>query len=247
MSIRDRMSGNEAIATAMRQINPDVFAKEDRLVPPYQREQLFRVVGSSSMVFTKKGLSMLTPYPEDPVNHQDGTGMAVKEMRTRLGLTQEELSLKIGIPEEIIREWELGKQEPPEHLIQLMEQLVRMKENGEPDSCLRYHVSADIYLSPSLMDVLYERGVILRERDVTADVVESELEKYIGAFAEVQSIRVDEIRTPGYRPEEYYGVDIAEAMAACPEMAQKLEKGEISALDLKAAYKKMMKKTDKTG
>ena len=26
MSIRDRMSGNEAIATAMRQINPDVFA-----------------------------------------------------------------------------------------------------------------------------------------------------------------------------------------------------------------------------
>ena len=90
--------------------------------------------------------------------------------------------LKIGIPEEIIREWELGKQEPPEHLIQLMEQLVRMKENGEPDSCLRYHVSADIYLSPSLMDVLYERGVILRERDVTADVVESELEKYIPGF-----------------------------------------------------------------
>ena len=26
MSIRDRLSGNEAIATAMRQINPDVFA-----------------------------------------------------------------------------------------------------------------------------------------------------------------------------------------------------------------------------
>ena len=26
MSIRERLSGNEAIATAMRQINPDVFA-----------------------------------------------------------------------------------------------------------------------------------------------------------------------------------------------------------------------------
>ena len=34
MSIRDRLSGNEAIATAMRQINPDVFAMFPITPPP---------------------------------------------------------------------------------------------------------------------------------------------------------------------------------------------------------------------
>ena len=167
--------------------------------------------------------------------------MTIKEMRRRLGLTQEELSIKICIPEQIIRDWESGKEKPPKHVKDMIRQMVKMKESGVPDTCLRYHVCADIYLSPSMMDVMYERGTILRERDVTADVVESELKKYIGAFARVEAISAEKAGAPKYKPEEYYGVDIAGAMEACPELARKLENGEISSPDLRVGYKKMLK------
>lgn len=55
---------------------------------------------------------------------------------------------------------------------------------------VRFAVKVEIYLSPSMMDVLYERSVIIRERQVPVEVVEEQLRKYIGAFAEVESISV---------------------------------------------------------
>ncbi len=55
---------------------------------------------------------------------------------------------------------------------------------------VRFTVNAEIYLSPSMMDVLYERSIIIRERQVPVEVVEEQLRKYIGAFAEVESISV---------------------------------------------------------
>ena len=44
--------------------DPDAFAKEDRIVPSPSSDQLFRVVGFKSMVFTKEGLGRLVPLSE---------------------------------------------------------------------------------------------------------------------------------------------------------------------------------------
>ena len=57
--------------------------------------------------------------------------------------------------------------------------MIRMKESGEADICHGYHVSADIYLPPMTLNV-------------DADTVESELRNFLGAYAKVASIKVDE-------------------------------------------------------
>ena len=64
-------------------------------------------------------------------------------------------------------------------MTELIEKMIRMKESGEADICHGYHVSADIYLPPMTLNV-------------DADTVESELRNFLGAYAKVASIKVDE-------------------------------------------------------
>lgn len=164
--------------------------------------------------------------------------MTIREMRERLGMTRERFSMEYEIPVRTIANWETGLRTPPTYLVKLLEQTVQMKEAGYPDPCHRYHVTADIYISPTMMDLLYERSIIKREHAVTDAVVEEELKKYIGAFAEVESIKVRGTKRPKYWPDEYEGVDIQDAMDGCPELVRQFEHGEIGIKDLKAAYKR---------
>ena len=105
--------------------------------------------------------------------------MTFTEMRKRLGMTWKELSERIHVSENDIKVWEAGEKEPPEYVTELIEKMIRMKESGEADICHGYHVSADIYLPPMTLNV-------------DADTVESELRNFLGAYAKVASIKVDE-------------------------------------------------------
>ena len=166
--------------------------------------------------------------------------MTIREMRERLGMTRERFSREYEIPVRTIANWETGLRTPPPYLVKLLEHTIRLREAGSPDPCLRYHITADIYISPTMMDLLYERSVIKKEGEVTDAVVESELKKYIGAFAEVESIKAHGTRRPKYWPDEYEGVDLREAMDGCPELMPRFESGEIGIKDIKAAYKRKL-------
>ena len=105
--------------------------------------------------------------------------MTFTEMMTRLGMTWKELSERIHVSEYDIKAWVAGEKEPPEYVTELIEKMIQMKESGEADICHRYHVSADIYLPPMTLDV-------------DTGTVESELRNFLGAYAKVASIKVDE-------------------------------------------------------
>lgn len=47
--------------------------------------------------------------------------MTVKEMRTRLGLTQSEFAEKYNIPIRTIQNWECGHRECPQYVLELLE------------------------------------------------------------------------------------------------------------------------------
>jgi len=172
--------------------------------------------------------------------------MTIKEMRERLGMSREMFSREYEIPVRTLANWETGLRTPPPYLVKLLEHTILLREAGSPDPCYRYHVTADIYLSPSMMDVLYERSIISKEREVTDAVVESELRKYIGAFAEIDSIKVRGIRRPKHWPDEYDEVDLQEAMDGCPELMSQFERSEIDQKDINAAYKKKLDGHGKT-
>ena len=64
MSIRERLSGNEAIATAMRQINPDVVAAFP-ITPSTEIPQYFSSYvanGQVDSVFARSMPAAMTPF-----------------------------------------------------------------------------------------------------------------------------------------------------------------------------------------
>ena len=48
---------------------------------------------------------------------------AMRVLRERLGLTQQELARRIDVPEESIRDWEQGKQRPPRSVAKYLKQM----------------------------------------------------------------------------------------------------------------------------
>ncbi len=57
--------------------------------------------------------------------------MTIEEMRIRLGMTRKTLSKRIHASEQDLKDWELGKKEPPEYVTELIENMVQMQESGE--------------------------------------------------------------------------------------------------------------------
>ena len=53
----------------------------------------------------------------------------IKRMRSYLKMTQEEFSNAYGIPVRTLQQWESGRRNPPEYVINLLERAV--KEDGE--------------------------------------------------------------------------------------------------------------------
>lgn len=51
--------------------------------------------------------------------------MEVKELRMLSGLSQQAFSEKYGIPKRSIENWEGGKRNPPEYVINLLERVVK--------------------------------------------------------------------------------------------------------------------------
>ena len=53
----------------------------------------------------------------------------IKRMRSYLKMTQDEFSNAYGIPVRTLQQWESGRRNPPEYVINLLERAV--KEDGE--------------------------------------------------------------------------------------------------------------------
>lgn len=51
--------------------------------------------------------------------------MEVKELRMLSGLSQQAFSEKYGIPKRSIENWEGGKRNPPEYVVNLLERVVK--------------------------------------------------------------------------------------------------------------------------
>lgn len=51
--------------------------------------------------------------------------MTVKEVRGKTGLSQSKFAEKYHIPAKTIRDWEQGRREPPDYLVELLEFKVR--------------------------------------------------------------------------------------------------------------------------
>ena len=51
--------------------------------------------------------------------------MSVKEMRMKLGMTQEMFSHRYNIPKRTIENWESGKRTPPAYVLEMLEDAVR--------------------------------------------------------------------------------------------------------------------------
>ncbi|MCR5546682.1 MAG: helix-turn-helix domain-containing protein [Lachnospiraceae bacterium] len=60
--------------------------------------------------------------------HSNGEN-PIKRMRSYLKMTQEEFSNAYGIPVRTLQQWESGRRNPPEYVINLLERAV--KEDGE--------------------------------------------------------------------------------------------------------------------
>jgi putative transcriptional regulator len=65
------------------------------------------------------------------VSKHRGTGALVRELRSRLGLTQEKMAERLGVTFPTINRWENGRAKPsPLALKQIEDFLVRLGENG---------------------------------------------------------------------------------------------------------------------
>lgn len=51
--------------------------------------------------------------------------MNIREMRTKLGVTQSEFATRYSIPFRTVQNWETGKRTPPEYIITLLEQRIK--------------------------------------------------------------------------------------------------------------------------
>ena len=51
--------------------------------------------------------------------------MNIKELRKLTGLSQEKFSSLYGIPKRTIENWETGKRNPPDYVINLLERVVK--------------------------------------------------------------------------------------------------------------------------
>ena len=60
---------------------------------------------------------------------QNNDDNPIKRMRSYLKMTQEEFSNAYGIPVRTLQQWESGRRNPPEYVINLLERAV--KEDGE--------------------------------------------------------------------------------------------------------------------
>lgn len=59
------------------------------------------------------------------INEREVSDMTIKEMREKLGLTQELFSQRYGIPRRTIQNWESGKRKPPAYVIEMLENAVK--------------------------------------------------------------------------------------------------------------------------
>ena len=60
--------------------------------------------------------------------------MTIKEMRTQTGLTQQGFGDLLKIPRRTIQEWENGRRNPPEYIIDLIE--YKLKNEGLIDKSI---------------------------------------------------------------------------------------------------------------
>ena len=51
--------------------------------------------------------------------------MTVKEMREKLGLTQEMFAMRYNIPKRTIQNWESGKRNPPPYVLEMLENAIK--------------------------------------------------------------------------------------------------------------------------
>lgn len=72
----------------------------------------------SKLVIFEKGINMLN------------TGMSIREMRGRTGLTQKAFSELFGIPVSTLRKWEQGEASPPEYVVRLLARILPGKDQG---------------------------------------------------------------------------------------------------------------------
>lgn len=54
--------------------------------------------------------------------------MTIKELRTACGMTQQAFADYLNIPKRSVENWEYGKTEPPEYLVELIE--YKLKHEG---------------------------------------------------------------------------------------------------------------------
>lgn len=57
--------------------------------------------------------------------------MFIKELRNRLGLTQNEFAERFGIPVRTVQQWEQGRQEPPSYVVELIKKTILLEEELE--------------------------------------------------------------------------------------------------------------------
>lgn len=50
--------------------------------------------------------------------------MNIKEIRAQCGMTQAQLSERLGIPKRTIEDWERGARKPPEYIINLIKKVL---------------------------------------------------------------------------------------------------------------------------
>ena len=50
--------------------------------------------------------------------------MIIKELRTKLGMTQKEFATYMGIPLSTIRHWEIGYRTPPDYVVSLIKRVI---------------------------------------------------------------------------------------------------------------------------
>ena len=53
--------------------------------------------------------------------------MTIKEIRTAAGLTQAAMAARFGIPKRTIENWEGGKREPPEYVVRMIAEILKIK------------------------------------------------------------------------------------------------------------------------
>jgi transcriptional regulator with XRE-family HTH domain len=72
------------------------------------------------------------------VNAQDNMAQLVRDLRQRLGLTQEKFAAKLGVTFPTINRWENGRAKPSPLALQKIEELLRSMGEDGADLLKRY-------------------------------------------------------------------------------------------------------------